>query len=61
MPEKIFELGVGDIPPKGVSGSGIGLFYTRKLLSDMNATIKFIGNADDLVGASFEIIFKKGT
>lgn len=59
VPEKIFELGVGDISPKGVSGSGIGLYYTRELLSEMNATINFIGNGKSLGGASFEIVFKK--
>lgn len=57
-PDKIFELGVGDTPPRGVGGSGIGLFFTRKLLSEMNAEIKFIGNEKHLSGASFEIIFK---
>lgn len=56
-PEKIFELGVGDTPPKGIGGSGIGLFFTRKLLSEMNAEIKFIGNGVHLMGASFEITF----
>lgn len=56
-PDQIFELGVNDTPPKGIGGSGIGLFYARKLLSEMNATINFIGNGKVLPGACFEIIF----
>ncbi|MFC0774276.1 ATP-binding protein [Terrimonas alba] len=58
-PERIFELGVNDIPPSKVSGSGIGLYYTRELLKDMYGRIKFIGNGEDLAGAAFEIILKK--
>ncbi len=58
-PERIFELGVGGIPPKVVGGSGIGLYYTRSLLGDMNSTIAFVGNDVDLSGASFEIKFNK--
>lgn len=57
IPDKIFELGVGDTPPQGVGGSGIGLYFSRKLLLEMNAEIKFIGNGKYYKGASFEIIF----
>lgn len=57
MPDKIFELGVNDIPPRGLGGSGIGLFFARKLLAEMNATINFVGNGKILSGACFEIVF----
>lgn len=57
-PERIFELGARDEPPTGVSGSGIGLFYSRELLKEMNASIEFIGNDIQLSGASFEVIFQ---
>lgn len=56
--DKIFELGVGDTPPNGVGGSGIGLYFTRDLLKKMDATINFLGNNKLLSGATFEIIFK---
>ena len=56
--DKIFELSVRAQSPKGLSGSGIGLFYSKQLLNDMNSEIRFIGNNLDLSGASFEIIFK---
>ena len=56
--DKIFELGVGDTPPNGVGGSGIGLYFTRDLLKKMDATINFLGNNKILSGATFEIIFK---
>lgn len=58
LEDKIFELGVGDTPPNGVSGSGIGLYFSRDLLKKMDATIDFIGNNKILSGATFEIIFK---
>jgi signal transduction histidine kinase len=57
IPEKIFELGVGDTPPNSIGGSGIGLYYSRKLLNSMNADIKFVGNNKILKGATFEIVF----
>ncbi len=57
IPNSIFELGVGDTPPTGAGGSGIGLYFTKKLLSEMNADIKFTGNGKELSGASFEINF----
>lgn len=53
--EKIFELSVRDIPPSGYSGSGIGLFYTKDLLNEMNSDIKFVGNNEVLSGATFKI------
>lgn len=56
--DKIFELSVRAHSPKGLSGSGIGLFYSKQLLNEMNSEIKFIGNNLELNGASFEIIFK---
>lgn len=53
--EKIFELSVRDVPPSGYSGSGIGLFYTKNLLNEMNCDIEFIGNKEVLSGATFKI------
>ncbi|QTE23806.1 ATP-binding protein [Polaribacter cellanae] len=55
--ERIFELSVRDIPLSGMNGSGIGLFYTKNLLNDMNSEIDFIGNNLKLSGASFKLIF----
>ncbi|WP_272148617.1 sensor histidine kinase [Tenacibaculum aiptasiae] len=55
--KRIFELSVRDIPSNGMNGSGIGLFYTKNLLNDMNSEIDFIGNNLKLSGASFKIIF----
>ncbi|WP_028889511.1 sensor histidine kinase [Tenacibaculum ovolyticum] len=55
--ERIFELSVRDIPSNGMNGSGIGLFYTKNLLNDMNCEIDFIGNNLKLSGASFKLIF----
>lgn len=58
-PEQIFKLGVRDESPDnyGAGGSGIGLYFTKKLLSEMNAEIKFLGNGVILKGACFEITF----
>jgi len=53
--EKIFELSVRDVPPSGYSGSGIGLFYTKNLLNEMNCDIEFLGNKKVLSGATFKI------
>lgn len=53
--EKIFELSVRDKPPSGYSGSGIGLYYTKNLLNEMNSDIEFIGNERKLSGATFKI------
>lgn len=53
--ERIFELSVRDIPPSGFSGSGIGLFYTKNLLNEMNSEIEFDGNKEVLSGATFKI------
>lgn len=53
--EKIFELSVRDIPPSGYSGSGIGLFYTKNLLNEMNCNIEFVGNMKVLSGATYKI------
>ncbi|WP_282113842.1 sensor histidine kinase [Maribacter stanieri] len=55
--KRIFELSVRDIPSNGMNGSGIGLFYTKNLLNDMNSKIDFIGNNLKLSGASFKLIF----
>lgn len=57
-PNKIFELSVREIPPSKNGGSGIGLFFTKDLLNDMNSSIEFIGNNLKLKGAGFRIIFK---
>lgn len=53
--EKIFELSVRDTPSSGYSGSGIGLFYTKSLLNEMNCDIEFVGNKEVLSGATFRI------
>lgn len=55
--DKIFDLSARESSPTGIGGSGIGLYYTRNLLREMNSTIKFSGNSKFLSGASFEIIF----
>ncbi|SEB00829.1 Histidine kinase-, DNA gyrase B-, and HSP90-like ATPase [Flavobacterium gillisiae] len=55
--DKIFELSVRDTPPTGLSGSGIGLYYTKNLLNEMNCDIEFVGNGTKLSGATFEIKF----
>ncbi|MBW3733500.1 ATP-binding protein [Aeromonas dhakensis] len=57
-PDEIFELGVREEPPEAVGGSGIGLYYSKQLLQEMNASIKFIGNGVILSGASFEVVFE---
>lgn len=56
-PDKIFDLGARDEPPGGFEGSGIGLYYSRKLLNDMGADIHFAGNNVLLSGACFEVKF----
>ncbi|EPO5777986.1 sensor histidine kinase [Vibrio harveyi] len=57
-PNEIFDLGVRDTPPEGFSGSGIGLYYSKTLLSAMGASVEFIGNGTDLSGACFKVVFK---
>nr|WP_269782908.1 ATP-binding protein [Photobacterium phosphoreum] len=57
-PEEIFNLGVRDEAPEGVDGSGIGLHYSRSLLSKANASIDFLGNNIHLKGASFKVVFR---
>ncbi|WP_288449377.1 sensor histidine kinase [uncultured Acinetobacter sp.] len=57
-PESMFDLGSRDIPPEEISGSGIGLFYSKQLLNEMNAEIKFLDNNHILSGACFEVTFK---
>ncbi|MCU4408634.1 ATP-binding protein [Acinetobacter haemolyticus] len=57
-PESMFDLGSRDIPPEEISGSGIGLFYSRQLLNEMNAEIMFLDNNYILSGACFEVTFK---
>lgn len=56
--DSIFDLGVRDEPPEDFGGSGIGLYFSRKLLSDLNAEISFIGNGVHLKGAAFKVVFK---
>lgn len=58
QPDEIFNLGVRDTPPEEISGSGIGLFYSRQLLEEMNAEIRFVNNNELLSGACFEVVFK---
>jgi hypothetical protein len=55
-PEDIFKLGVRDVPPAEFEGSGIGLNYSRSLLSEMNGKISFIGNGIGLSGATFKVV-----
>ncbi|MDI1256939.1 MAG: ATP-binding protein [Flavobacterium sp.] len=55
--ERIFELSVRDIPPTGLSGSGIGLYYAKNLLNEMGCEIEFAGNNILLSGATFKITF----
>lgn len=57
-PDEIFSLGARDEPPEGVSGSGIGLHYSRGLLEEMNASIEFVGNGTYLPGACFKVFFR---
>ena len=55
----IFELGVRDEPANKMGGSGIGLYYSRKLLqNELNASIQFLGNGLHLKGATFKLEFK---
>lgn len=56
-PEQIFQLSVRDVPPSGITGSGIGLFYTKELLNEMKCDILFVGSGIRLSGATFKIIF----
>ncbi|MEZ9260524.1 ATP-binding protein [Vibrio splendidus] len=56
--DEIFSLGARDEPPEGVSGSGIGLHYSRGLLEEMNASIEFVGNGTHLSGACFRVFFR---
>jgi signal transduction histidine kinase len=57
-PERIFELSVRESSPNGFGGSGIGLYFTKELLKEMDSSIEFIGNNKYLNGASFEIKFR---
>lgn len=57
-PSVIFDLGVRDEPPEDLGGSGIGLYYSRKLLHEMDADIRYINSDSDLGGATFRIFFK---
>lgn len=54
-PDRIFELAVRDSPPTGLSGSGIGLYYTKQLLNEMNCDIEYVGNNVKLSGLTFKI------
>ena len=54
-PDDIFLLGARDTPPEEFEGSGIGLNYSRTLISEMNGEISFIGNSMELSGATFKI------
>jgi len=53
VPEKMFDLGATT-----TEGSGIGLFTVRETLNNLNATTRFIGNNQNLSGATFEILFQ---
>lgn len=58
-PELIFELGVREEPNTKIGGSGIGLYYSRKLLrDDLNASVEFLGNGLYQKGACFKLEFK---
>ncbi|WP_109832456.1 ATP-binding protein [Reichenbachiella versicolor] len=57
-PNCIFELSIRNIPPSQESGSGIGLFYTKDLLNEMNSDITFLGNKINYSGASFKLTFE---
>ena len=46
----IFQLGITD-----TDGSGIGLYFVRDILKDLNGTIEFSGNGQILKGASFKV------
>lgn len=54
-PNRIFELAVRDSPPTGLSGSGIGLYYTKQLLNEINCDIEFVGNNIKLSGITFKL------
>jgi signal transduction histidine kinase len=56
-PDVIFDLSVRESAPQGFGGSGIGLYYTRTLLQEMNSSIEFVGNNQYLPGATFELKF----
>ncbi len=56
-PSRIFELSIRDVPPSLSSGSGIGLFYTKKLLNEIDCDIEFVGNKIVLNGATFKLTF----
>jgi light-regulated signal transduction histidine kinase (bacteriophytochrome) len=56
-PENVFKLGARDIPPEDFEGSGIGLYYSRSLMNDMNGEIFFVGNKTELSGATFKVVF----
>lgn len=51
-PNQIFELGVTE-----TNGAGIGLYYVKNLLKNMNGNIIFVGNNLKLTGATFQISF----
>lgn len=58
-PDVIFELGIRDgTSENSSSGSGIGLYYVKTLLTEMHADIRFKGNGVLLTGACFEMEFK---
>ena len=56
--DSIFELGVYAMPPNPLDygSSGIGLYYTRKILEEkFSGSIKFIGNNLKYNGATFQL------
>ncbi|KAA1242901.1 sensor histidine kinase [Aquimarina sp. RZ0] len=55
--DRIFELSVRETSPTYNGGSGIGLYYSRKLLKDMGCEIEFVGNNQVLSGATFKLTF----
>jgi Histidine kinase-, DNA gyrase B-, and HSP90-like ATPase. len=57
-PQKMFELSARDNAPSALGGSGIGLYYSKHLLNEMNSDIEFIGNNIKHKGASFKLIFR---
>ena len=53
VPDKMFESGMTT-----TDGWGIGLFSVKENLKKMNGQARFVGNAQRLKGATFEITFQ---
>jgi signal transduction histidine kinase len=55
--DKSIEKSLFNIGITTTSGSGVGLFTNNKLMSEMGASLSFLGNGVHEKGASFELIF----